>query len=75
MNRKTRISVLSTLTIINLIFTDLFLVIHGATTLTSPQTGDNAPTMIVFIIMGIAVAVMVVYLIMYLKKKKNGTKD
>ena len=71
MNKKVQNCLLSTLIVIKLIFTDLFLIINGAENYPGPRTGDNAPTMVIFIIMGGAVAVMIPVLIMYLKNKKK----
>ena len=72
MNKRVKNYLLSILTVINLIFTDLFLVVKGVVDLPSPQTGDDAPTTIVFVIMGIAVAIMITLLIVYLITKKNS---
>jgi len=75
MKKKTRKYLLSMMTLVKFIFTDLFFIVQGVGELPGPQTGDDAPTLIIFLIMGIAVAVMVALLVTYLLTKKKSEKN
>ena len=70
MKRIVKNSWLRLLTLGSCLFTGLFSVIQASGDYIVPDTGDNAPTLAIFVIMACAAVALVVTLLMIKRRKK-----